>query len=79
MSTDPSLSKSATKIVRTQCNQLFAAMIPNLELIKIKTALNHFAIKNKLFLKANQIMFAELQNYDLLRKVRYVRNKGSKR
>ncbi|HHQ4115538.1 TPA: IS701 family transposase, partial [Legionella pneumophila] len=60
-----SLSKSPTKTVRTQCNHLFAAMVAfcKLELLKIKTALNHFAIKNKLLLKANQIMFAELQKF----------------
>ena len=32
-----------------------------LELLKVKTSLNHFAIKQKLLLKANQIMFKELQ------------------
>lgn len=58
-----SLSKSPTRTIRTQCNHLFAAMIAfcNLELLKIKTALNHFAIKHKLLLKANQIMLKELQ------------------
>jgi hypothetical protein len=30
-------------------------------LLKVKTALNHFAIKHKLLLKANQIMFKELR------------------
>jgi len=62
-----SLSKSPTKTVRTQCNHLFAAIVAfcKLELLKIKTALNHFAIKNKLLLKANQIMFAELQKLRL--------------
>ena len=58
-----SLSKSPTKTVRTQCNHLFAAMISfcKLELLKVKTAMNHFAIRHKLLLKANQIMFNELQ------------------
>ena len=32
-----------------------------LELLKVKTAMNYFAIKQKLFLNANQIMFKELQ------------------
>ncbi len=32
-----------------------------LELLKVKTAMNHFAIKQKLLLKANQVMFKELQ------------------
>lgn len=58
-----SLSKSPTKIVRTQCNHLFAAMVAfcKLELLKVKTAMNHYAIKHKLLLKANQLMFNELQ------------------
>jgi hypothetical protein len=57
------LSKSPTKTIRTQANHLFAAMIAfcKLELLKVKTTLNHFAIKHKLLLKANQIMFKELQ------------------
>ena len=58
-----SLAKSPTKTVRTQCNHLFASMVAfcKLELLKIKTSMNHFAIKHKLLLKANQIMFHELQ------------------
>ena len=58
-----SLSKSPTKIIRTQSNHLFAAMIAfcKLELLKVKTSLNHFAIKHKLLLKANQIMLKELR------------------
>jgi hypothetical protein len=58
-----SLAKSPTKTVRTQCNHLFAAMIAfcKLELLKIKTAMNHFAIKYKLLLKANQAMMKEMR------------------
>jgi len=58
-----SLSKSPTKTVRTQCNHLFASIIAycKLEMLKIKTAMNHFAIKHKLIMKANQLMFKELQ------------------
>jgi len=58
-----SLSKSPTKTVRTQSNHLFSSIIAfcKLELLKVKTSLNHFAIKNKLLLKANQLMFKELQ------------------
>jgi hypothetical protein len=58
-----SLSKSPTKTIKTQCNHLFASMIAycKLELLKVKTSMNHFAIKQKLLLKANQIMFHELQ------------------
>lgn len=58
-----SLAKSPTKTIRTQCNHLFASMIAfcKLELLKLKTSMNHFAIRQKLLLKANQIMFKELQ------------------
>src|SRR5690606_22098699 len=58
-----SLSKSPTRTVRTQSNHLFAAMIAycKLELLKVKTAMNHFAIKHKLLLKANQMMLKELR------------------
>ena len=58
-----SLSKSPTKTIRTQSNHLFAAMVAfsKLELLKVKTTMNHYAIRHKLLLKANQIMFNELQ------------------
>jgi hypothetical protein len=58
-----SLAKSPTKTIRTQCNHIFAAMVAfcKLELLKIKTTLNHFAIKHKLILKANQVMLKELR------------------
>src|SRR6185312_6404921 len=58
-----SVSKSPTKTIRTQCNHLFASMVSycKLELLKVKTSMNHFAIRQKLLLKANQIMFNELQ------------------
>jgi hypothetical protein len=32
-----------------------------LELLKVKTAMNHFAIKYKLIIKANQAMLKELR------------------
>lgn len=59
-----SLAKSPTKTVRTQCNHIFASMIAfcKLELLSVKTSMNHFAIKHKLILKANQIMLLELRN-----------------
>lgn len=58
-----SLAKSPTKTIRTQCNHLFASVISfcKLEFLKVKTSMNHFAIKQKLLLRANQIMFNELQ------------------
>jgi hypothetical protein len=58
-----SLSKSPTRTIRTQSNPKFASLIAycKLELLKVKTSLNHFAIKQKLLLKANVFMFNELQ------------------
>lgn len=59
-----SLAKSPTKVIRSQCNHIFSVLIAycKLEKLKIKTKLNHFAIKYKLLLKANQIAFKELHN-----------------
>lgn len=46
-----SLEKSPTKTMRTQSNHFFASMCAfvKLEILKIKTNLNHFAIKAKLY------------------------------
>jgi len=59
-----SLEKSPTKIVKTQCNHIFASMIAycKLEILKFKTKLNHFAIKYKLIVRANQVAMQELKN-----------------
>ena len=59
-----SLAKSPTKKVRTQCNHVFASIIAycKLEYLKLKTHMNHFAIKYKLIVRANQIAMQELQN-----------------
>lgn len=58
-----SLEKSPTKVPRSQKNHIFASIIAycKLEFLKNKTALNHFALKYKLILKANQMAFLELQ------------------
>ena len=57
-----SLAKSPTKTVKSHLNHVFAAMIAycKLERMKIKMALNHFAIKHKLVVRANQIAFQEI-------------------
>ena len=59
-----SLAKSPTKTARTQRNHVFAAIIAycKLELLKFKTKMNHFAIKYKLIVRANQIALQELRN-----------------
>ncbi len=58
-----SLEKSPTKVPRSQKNHIFASIISycKLEFLKNKTTLNHFALKYKLILKANQMAFGELQ------------------
>ena len=58
-----SLEKSPTKVVRSQKNHIFASIVSycKLEFLKIRTALNHFALKYKLILKANQMAFQELK------------------
>lgn len=59
-----SLAKSPTKVIRSQCNHIFSVLIAycKLEKLKIKTHLNHFAIKYKLLVKANQMAFQQLKN-----------------
>ena len=58
-----SLEKSPTKTERSQKNHLFASLIGycKLEFLKMKTCLNHFALKHKLIIRANQIAYLELQ------------------
>ena len=58
-----SLEKSPTKVVRSQKNHMFASIIAycKLEFLRIKTALNHFALKYRLILRANQMAFHELK------------------
>jgi IS4 transposase len=57
------LARSPTHTVRTQSNHFFASIYAffKLELLKIKHQLNHFALKSKLYIKALQASFAELQ------------------
>lgn len=57
------LEKSPTKTRATQTNHFFASLYAyiRLESLKISTKMNHFALKNKLYVKAVQQAFAELQ------------------
>ena len=57
------LAKSPTRTVITQNNHLFMTIyaVFKLECLKIKHKTNHFAMRAKLFIKANQIAYAELQ------------------
>lgn len=58
-----SLEKSPTKVARSQRNHIFASIIAycKLEFLKIRISLNHFALKYKLILRANQAAYEELK------------------
>jgi hypothetical protein len=55
-------AKSPTKTIRTQSNHIFLSIFAffKLELLKIKHKINHFALRSKLLLKANQMVYREL-------------------
>ena len=57
-----SLAKSPTRTIRTQSNHIFCTMLAfiKLEGLKLKTNLNHFAIKTKLYINATKTAIAEL-------------------
>lgn len=57
------IAKSPTRTVNTQSNHVFTSILSafKLELLKLKHHTNHFALKNKLYLKAMQASFLELQ------------------
>lgn len=59
-----SLAKSPTKTVTTQRNHLFASLCAyvKLELLRVKTNSNHFAIKTRLYLNALRAAFDTLQH-----------------
>lgn len=61
------LAKSPTKTIRTQQNHFFASIYAyyKLELLKMKTTLNHFAIKSKLYIQALQASMDQLQKLQL--------------
>ncbi|MCK5855255.1 MAG: transposase, partial [Sulfurovaceae bacterium] len=57
------LAKSPTKTMRTQSNHIFLSIMAffKLECLKIKHKLNHFAMRAKLLIRANQVAYQELQ------------------
>lgn len=57
-----SLERSPTHTVTTQTNHLFAALCGyiKLELLKVSTKLNHFALKSTLYRRALQVAFSAL-------------------
>lgn len=62
------LAKSPTKTIRTQQNHFFASIYAyyKLEILKIKTRLNHFAIKTKLYVQALRASMTVLQQLQLV-------------
>lgn len=64
-----SLSKSPTKTVTTQSNHLFASVCAfiKLEMLKVATKTNHFALKAKLYFSALQSAFQQLNQLQLVR------------
>ncbi len=63
LKSNASLAKSPTRTVTTQNNHIFMSIyaVFKLECLKIKHKTNHFALRTKLFIKANQLAYAELQ------------------
>ena len=64
-----SLEKSPTQTVTTQTNHLFAALCGyiKLELLKLTTKRNHFALKSRLYLQALQTAFNALHQLQPVR------------
>jgi len=62
------LAKSPTKTIRTQQNHFFASIYAyyKLEVLKIKTKLNHFAIKSKLYIQALRASMQQLEKLQLV-------------
>ncbi len=56
------MAKSPTKTIRTQSNHIFLSIFAffKLEILKIKHKTNHFALRARLLLKANQMAYREL-------------------
>jgi len=64
-----SLSKSPTKTVTTQCNHVFASLCAyiKLEMLKVTTNINHFALKSKLYMRALRTAFDALSELQPVR------------
>lgn len=64
-----SLEKSPTQTVVTQTNHFFAALCAyiKLEMLRVSTKLNHFALKTKLYVNALQVAFSTLQEMQPVR------------
>lgn len=64
-----SLSKSPTKTVTTQSNHVFASLCAfiKLEMLKLTTQTNHFALKSKLYVRALRTAFDTLNELQPIR------------
>jgi DDE superfamily endonuclease len=64
-----SLAKSPTRRVTTQVNHFFAALCGyiKLEMLKVSTHLNHYALKSRIYLQAIRSAFMELQSLNPIR------------
>ena len=58
-----SIGQSPTKIVRTQSNHIFASIYAyaNLETLKLKTNMNHFALKRKIYIQSLKAARKEIE------------------
>jgi hypothetical protein len=67
LKSNASLAKSPTKTIRTQSNHCFASIYAfvKLERMKLATKTNHFALRSRMYLKAVQAAFKELQSLRL--------------
>jgi hypothetical protein len=63
LKSNAALAKSPARRVNAQSNHIFASIITvfKMERLKIKTKMNHFALKTRLYLKAIRSAFDELQ------------------
>ncbi len=67
LKSNASLAKSPTKTIRTQSNHVFASIYAfvKLERMKLATKMNHFALRSRVYRKAVQAAFEELQSLRL--------------
>ncbi len=63
-----SLARSPTKVIKTQSNHIFCSILAfiKLEVLKLKTKMNHFALKNKLFINATKAALGQLHKFRLM-------------
>jgi len=63
LKSNASLAKSPTKTIRTQSNHFFACIYAfvKLERMKKSTKMNHFALRSRIYIKAIQAAYQELQ------------------